>query len=288
MSIKDTLKPSGSPLVIDLVKAAGVDVSPWYQSKAGKVESPNTNPAYCYEWAFRQPDKLVILNVWHREISEDSGQVWCDINPREWSDSARQETKLTPSQRGAISKRANRMDHEIAYASDNHLPIRLIVGDGVLRDRSDSKSNKASRMTLRLLDPEPWSVLRYNKETGNCRLVRGAITRYVDQYMAPDPRLRNRFEVTSQGYERDRKVRDAALVRAGGKCEFCDEPGFLMEDDRTYLETHHVVPLSEDGEDHERNVAAICPNDHREAHHGKRRDSIRASLLAMLAAKYGN
>jgi 5-methylcytosine-specific restriction protein A len=54
-----------------------------------------------------------------------------------------------------------------------------------------------------------------------------------------------------------------------------------------YLETHHVVPLSEKGVDHERNVVALCPNDHREAHHGERRDAIRTRLLAMLAEVYG-
>jgi 5-methylcytosine-specific restriction protein A len=54
-----------------------------------------------------------------------------------------------------------------------------------------------------------------------------------------------------------------------------------------YLETHHVVPLSEKGADHERNVAALCPNDHREAHHGERREAIRSLLLAMLAEVYG-
>jgi 5-methylcytosine-specific restriction protein A len=53
-----------------------------------------------------------------------------------------------------------------------------------------------------------------------------------------------------------------------------------------YLETHHVVPLSENGADHERNVVAICPNDHREAHHGERREAIRTDLLVMLARIY--
>jgi 5-methylcytosine-specific restriction protein A len=59
-----------------------------------------------------------------------------------------------------------------------------------------------------------------------------------------------------------------------------------MTDGRIYLETHHVVPLSEKGVDHEWNVVALCPNDHREAHHGERRDAIRTRLLAMLAEVY--
>jgi 5-methylcytosine-specific restriction protein A len=54
-----------------------------------------------------------------------------------------------------------------------------------------------------------------------------------------------------------------------------------------YLETHHVIPLSGNGVDHVRNVVAVCPNDHREAHHGERREEIRSRLLVMLAEMYG-
>jgi predicted HNH restriction endonuclease len=49
-----------------------------------------------------------------------------------------------------------------------------------------------------------------------------------------------------------------------------------------YLETHHVVPLGEGGADAEEHIAALCPNDHPEAHHGARRDEIRRALLRRL------
>ena len=39
--------------------------------------------------------------------------------------------------------------------------------------------------------------------------------------------------------------------------------------------------------DHEKNAAALCPNHHREAHHGERRNDIRSNLLAMLSKIYG-
>ena len=56
-----------------------------------------------------------------------------------------------------------------------------------------------------------------------------------------------------------------------------------MANGKVYLETHHVVPLHEKGPDSVSNVVALCPNHHREAHHGKNRAQIREQLLAKLA-----
>lgn len=50
-----------------------------------------------------------------------------------------------------------------------------------------------------------------------------------------------------------------------------------------YLETHHVVPLSEGGTDLVTNVAALCPNDHKRAHFGSDANFIRAALLSKIA-----
>ena len=287
MTVKDNLTPHESLRVMDLVASAGVDVEPWAESGKGPVQVPARNPAYCYEWAFIEPGQVVVLNVWHGEIQERNGRVWCDLNPRAYSEKGRSTTTLQPSERGTLAKRAIRMDQAIAYAFANQLPVRIIVGKGTQRDISNPKSKAASRMKLRLLDPEPWSVQRYNQTTGQCRLSRGTAPRYVDQFTAPEPRPPQQHEVSGKVWERDRKVRDAALLRAAGKCEMCRKPGFRMAGGGVYLETHHVVPLSEKGVDHERNVVALCPNDHREAHHGERRDTIRTRLLALLAKVYG-
>jgi len=286
MTVTENLKPRENHRVMDLVAAAGVDVQPWGMSSRGPVKTPASNPAYCYEWAFIEPGQVVVLNVWHPEIREKDGEVWCKLNLRAWAEKGKHSETLLPSERSAISKRAVRMDDAIARAFGEGLPVRLIVGEGLQRDISKPKS-KASRMTLRLLDPEPWSVQRYDQKTGECRLIRGKAPRYVDQYTTPEPQAPVRREVSSTVWERDRKVRDAALCRAMGRCELCKQPGFRMVDGGIYLETHHVIPLSEQGVDHERNVVALCPNDHREAHYGERRAEIRSRLLAMLAEMHG-
>ena len=285
MTITDSLKPHENQRVMDLVAAAGVDVQLWAVSSKGPVETPASNPAYCYEWAFIQPGRVVVLNVWYAEIREKDGEVWSQLNPRTWAEKCKHSEALLPSERSAISKRATRMDDAIALASREGLTVRLIVGEGPQRDISKPKS-KVSRMTLRLLDPEPWLVQRYDQKTGECRLVRGKVPCYVDQYTTPEPTFPVRREMSGTVWERDRKVRDAALCRAKGRCELCKERGFRMVGGGIYLETHHVIPLSEKGVDHERNVVALCPNDHREAHHGERREEIRGRLLAMLAELY--
>jgi hypothetical protein len=85
-------------------------------------------------------------------------------------------------------------------------------------------------------------------------------------------------------YARNKKVRDAVLRRANGKCEFCGKPGFMTRSGKRYLETHHVIFLANEGADKLTNVTALCPNDHREAHFGKRREAIEKEMILKLRA----
>jgi hypothetical protein len=83
-------------------------------------------------------------------------------------------------------------------------------------------------------------------------------------------------------YSRDSRVREAVLRRADGRCEFCGQLGFMKPDATRYLESHHVIALANDGEDRLTNVIALCPNDHREAHFGERRDDNEAQMILKL------
>jgi predicted HNH restriction endonuclease len=103
----------------------------------------------------------------------------------------------------------------------------------------------------------------------------------IDDLGADTPE-RNKSEVWS--YSRDSRVRDAVLRRAKGQCEFCNKPGFIKPDGTRYLESHHVIALASEGEDRTTNVIAICPNDHREAHFGDRREEIEGEMILKLKA----
>lgn len=107
---------------------------------------------------------------------------------------------------------------------------------------------------------------------------------YVDQFaIGADLQVLKHESIRSE-FVRSRIVRDVVLQRAQGICELCGEPGFTTKAGSVFLETHHVVPLSEGGADTVNNVAALCPNDHREAHHGARASAIREQLLKWLCA----
>lgn len=88
----------------------------------------------------------------------------------------------------------------------------------------------------------------------------------------------------SWSYPRDPKVRDAVLARAKGCCEFCGAQGFMKPDGKRYLETHHIIALAAEGADRVTNVIGLCPNDHREAHFGERRQALETQMIDKLAA----
>lgn len=85
-------------------------------------------------------------------------------------------------------------------------------------------------------------------------------------------------------YARDKKVRDAVLSRAKGRCEFCGNLGFITRSGKRYLETHHIIFLANEGADKPTNVIALCPNDHREAHFGKGSEEIERQMKLKLMA----
>jgi hypothetical protein len=85
--------------------------------------------------------------------------------------------------------------------------------------------------------------------------------------------------VANVRYARDPRIREAVKRRAGGKCEFCGEVGFLCADGTRYLECHHIIALANDGADRMTNVIGLCPRDHREAHFGERRDELEKKMM---------
>jgi hypothetical protein len=89
-----------------------------------------------------------------------------------------------------------------------------------------------------------------------------------------------RRQVTREDFVRNPFVVGAAKIRADGRCEMpgCRRPLFAREDNTRYLEVHHVVPLSEGGEDTLANAAALCPHCHRELHFGVDRLRLRRKL----------
>ncbi len=72
-------------------------------------------------------------------------------------------------------------------------------------------------------------------------------------------------------YVRNPDVIVEVLNRAAGYCEACNEaaPFISASTGNPYLEVHHVIKLSDEGEDTVANAQALCPNCHRKAHYGE-------------------
>lgn len=71
-------------------------------------------------------------------------------------------------------------------------------------------------------------------------------------------------------FDRNPYVVAEVLIRANGFCEKCKQkaPFIKKSNLQPYLEVHHIIPLSENGDDTVENCLALCPNCHRKEHYG--------------------
>jgi 5-methylcytosine-specific restriction protein A len=68
-------------------------------------------------------------------------------------------------------------------------------------------------------------------------------------------------------YERNVYIAELAKRRANGICQLCDESApFKDKSGEPFLESHHIVWLSQGGDDTIENSTALCPNCHRKMH----------------------
>lgn len=89
---------------------------------------------------------------------------------------------------------------------------------------------------------------------------------------------------TTTTYMRDRYVSEYAKQRANGVCQLCNLPApFIDRDGKPYLESHHIIWLSDGGEDSISNTVALCPNCHRKMHALNLDDDV--NKLLKIAAK---
>lgn len=301
------LEPSERHRVMDMVAATGISVDAWAVKRGGlPVANPAANPAYCYEWAFGTESEPVTLCIWHETLAVEGERLVYRGNLRraardlESRASDRFETEEFRSRAKSQAKRARDFDVRVQHAWTQKKPVRMILLKGE-RASESSLGHDSSKVEFRRLDPEPWTLVSYDWETGDTLFVRGVVAAdrphskdsvieenpepvYVDQFdldAVPEKR-----DVTGAVWTRSAQVRAAVLARAAGCCEACGTPGFRMASGAVYLETHHVIPLSAKGPDAVWNVVAVCPNDHRMAHFADVRDAWQDRMIAHLSGLY--
>lgn len=275
--VLEAIKPKVRSQVFDLAQEAGLDVTDWINS-SNDPRGYKANPKYCYEWSFVEPGRLIILNLWHPAMVEEGGRIVARDNFR-----ADAEYHRTVSRKASWAKRAQKLDDALQTALRENLPVRVILIDGLRRSKNDP-ALRPSSVTARELDPEPWTITAYNRDTGQYELTRGILAQEcVDQFDLDlaDEAGPERTEVTGTAFVRDPAVRRRVLIRSGGRCELCGQLGFEMANGALYLETHHIIPLSSGGPDIDLNVVALCADDHRRAHYAADSDSIAAQLKSV-------
>lgn len=107
------------------------------------------------------------------------------------------------------------------------------------------------------------------------RLYRDASSRVPSGQATPD-----RQERSTEQFVRDAAVVAYVLRKAEGKCECCLQPApFTKPNGLPYLEVHHVKRLASGGSDKISNAVSVCPNCHRELHHGANSTDLANSLF---------
>ena len=203
---------------MDLVRDAGIDMTDWANFKGG-AKKARSNPKYCYDWAFAGPG-VMVLNVWFSSIVQTSSKITLTGNLRE--------TSKSDSTKSVWKNRADKFDKVVRNAYQRRQTVRVIINDGNKRE-GDSKSTKASVVKFRLLDPTPWSVIYYDRISGQFVLMRGVPPpKTVDQFdlQLEEPFTAEKHTVTGEVFDRSPEVRRIVLERANGKCEFCGADGF--------------------------------------------------------------
>lgn len=125
-------------------------------------------------------------------------------------------------------------------------------------------------------------LLKHEDATGEGEKFRKEVSRLKKSGLKSRPEGKaspNRKTSVCYTFERLAVVVAYVENRAKGFCELCGNAApFLRANGEPFLEVHHITPLSEDGADAVENAAALCPNCHRESHHGKNAPSLREVL----------
>lgn len=306
------LRPTSKSMIIDCVRNAGIDVQAWrFRKKDGKpVATPQSNGGYCYEWSFRSDDgSISLLCVWFEEMGIDNqGRVCFAGNLKAYSETLIRQLEKDPKNRNRTIKdprisRAQHFSSTVELAHVNARYVRVAIVSGPVREKEDEGSDH-DRAIGRQLDNQEWYVESFDGDTGAFLLVRGIRDQgnietegdsvQPDYTLTSEAAAMDQFSTderpdtyTYNGVQRyrDPSVRLRVLKRSGGVCELTNVPGFMMANGRVYLETHHIIPLSEGGADTDANVIALTADAHRQVHYGLDRDNLRARCLEIVAGR---
>ena len=273
MTTHADLKPTAKQTVTQITQKLGVT-----------MPSP-------YDWSFSDPTTgTYLLNIWHADMKEDNGEIYFIDDSAEWAERNRA-TAVTVQ-----LNRASAVTSLILTTYYTKQPVHVAILVGVRKQINERDTSEAH---LRELDDVLWYP-HHRGADGRIHVIRGKsqapdfdpqaeldVRVAAKSLPIPKPPIKVEAKGTAT-FERDSEVVKAAKRRAGdGRCELCMKEGFRTAGGGFYLEGHHVIPLNCGGLDDERNVVAICPDDHRRAHYGEDRHELRDRMIwEVLSKKY--
>jgi 5-methylcytosine-specific restriction enzyme A len=112
--------------------------------------------------------------------------------------------------------------------------------------------------------PEPIVLKNREQHVREAKRLSDAELENRAKYSNKNPGTR---QVSTTTYDRNSNVAELAKRRSKGLCQLCDLAApFKDKRGEPFLESHHIVWLSEGGEDSIENTVALCPNCHRKMH----------------------
>ncbi|WP_123301294.1 HNH endonuclease [Vibrio crassostreae] len=167
-------------------------------------------------------------------------------------------------------------DQEYTYVGEVALD-----GEAYSETQDDEQGNprKAYLFPLQLVTGER-QVKKEDRDSVESVRVRKAKKLTVEELQALAAKGRKtatRYQQKSTSYERNIWVAELAKRLAKGQCQLCLKPApFNNTKGDPYLETHHIVWLSKDGDDTSDNTVALCPNCHKKMHIVDDKDDVEA------------
>ena len=153
-----------------------------------------------------------------------------------------------------------------------------LTGDPFLKEELDATGNprKVWKFPLKLITPNYLSENEINtlQEETNKKVETISPLKLIS---LADTISGDVSEITTlkKTYIRNPIIAKYAKTRANGVCELCGKSAPFIVDGKPFLESHHIIPLSEGGKDSIDNVTALRPNCHRKVHYLKNPEDIK-------------
>lgn len=246
----ENLAPRRKEVIYDILQRANISVERWHWTKDQiAVEDFRSNPQFCYNWSFGSIAEGYVLCLWHGTLQAEGGVPYFAESVLDTANELRRiaddRTKSASARSRTFdqSVRALNLDAAIRESYDRRLPVRVIVCAGDQRARNEL-AEKASAVSRRILDSEPWYVHRHDPVSGECKIVRG---------VKPDLDATEARHGTEDADEPDDVVQQRAIKTRRGQGPFrdgllaayrrrCAVTGSMVD---LVLEAAHIVPHAE-------------------------------------------